>query len=497
MSSSLNPRSPRPHPPVTVIGAGLGGLSAAIHLRLAGHPVRIFERNPTPGGRANRLELNGVSFDTGPTLLNYPWVFEDLFRRAGRNLADYVTLLPVEPTVTYCWPDGRRLTLSRDRERLRQELEGFQDGAGAALDRFFADAQEKFRIAFEKLIPRNEDHFLRYFGALSLAEFRRTALWRSMYRELGRFFPSRYICEALGSYAMYLGGSPFQLPGTFSILPYGELAHGLWLPRGGIYALVEAIVRLAREIGVEIETACAVERILTDGDRVRAVRLAGKDTLPAELVVCNVDWPSAVTELLGEPPPRLAMSPAVVTYYWLVRERPAGLGHHTIFLPGDYRGAFRHLLRGRGLPPDPAFYVAAPPPPNNTTPASRQPLFVLVPTPTLSRLDQVDWTQALATLKEHILRRMFQSGFTLSPAGILSERIWTPHDWQQRFRLFDGSAFGAAHTLTQIGPFRPRNYSRRVRGLYFVGGSTNPGAGLPMVVISGRLVAERIASHVR
>jgi|YNPMSStandDraft_1061717.scaffolds.fasta_scaffold00148_24 phytoene desaturase len=493
----MSPHSPRRLPAVTIIGAGLGGLSAAIHLRLAGHPVRILERNPTPGGRANRLELDSVSFDTGPTLLNYPWVFEDLFRRAGKDFTDYVDLLPVEPTVAYCWTDGRRLTLSRDPERLRQELEAFENGAAAALDRFLADAKQKFRIALEKLVPQNQDHFLRYFGALSLGEFLRIALWRSMYSELGRFFRSRYIREALGSYAMYLGGSPFELPGTFSILPYGELAHGLWLPRGGIYALVEAIVRLARELGVEIQTGCPVERILTDRGRVRAVRLAGNETLPAELVVCNADWPAAVTELLAQRPPRLAMSPAVVTYYWLVRERPPGLGHHTIFLPADYRGAFRHLLRGRGLPPDPAFYVAAPPAPGNALAPSAQRLFVLVPVPTLSRLGAVNWAAALPALKEQILRRMFQSDLALSPAAILSERIWTPLDWKQRFCLFDGSAFGAAHTITQIGPFRPRNYSRRVRGLYFVGASTNPGTGLPMVVISGRLVAERIASHVR
>lgn len=497
MSPPAGTNSPRRLPAVTIIGAGLGGLSAAIHLRLAGHSVRILERNPTPGGRANRLEVDGVFFDTGPTLLNYPWVFEDLFRRAGKQLADYLDLRPVEPTVTYCWPEGRRLTLFRDPEKLRRELEAFENGAAAALDRFFADAEEKFRIAFEKLVPQNQDCFLRYFGALTPAEFLRTALWRSMYGELGRFFRSRYIREALGSYAMYLGGSPFALPGTFSILPYGELAHGLWLPRGGMYALVEAIVRLARELGVEIETGCTVERILTDGDRVRALRLAGNETLPAELVVCNADWPAAVTELLAQRPPRLAMSPAVVTYYWLVRERPQGLGHHTIFLPRDYRGAFRHLLRGRGLPPDPAFYVAAPPAFGDAPSASRQPLFVLVPVPTLSRLGEVNWAEALPGLKEQILDRMFHSGFALPPAAILAERIWTPLDWKQRFRLFDGSAFGAAHTLSQIGPFRPRNYSRRLRGLYFVGSSTNPGAGLPMVVISGRLVAERIASHVR
>jgi phytoene desaturase len=485
-------------PPVTVIGAGLGGLSAAIHLRLAGHAVQILEKNAITGGRAGRLTLRGVRFDTGPTLLDYPWVFEELFQAAGRRLADYVELLPVEPMLTCCWSDGRRLTLSSRREELRAELERLEPGAGRALDRFFADAGEKFRIAFEKLIPRDAENPLRYFAALGWREWARTGLWRSMYGELGRFFRSRQIREALGCYAMYLGGSPFRLPGMFSLLPYGELAHGLWIPRGGMYALVEGMERLARELGVQIRTGCRVERILVEQDRVRAVRLADGEQSPAELAVCNVDLPAAMTDLLGQRPPRIAMSPAVVTYYWIVRRRPAGLGHHTIFLPQDYRGAFRRLQYGSGLPADPAFYVAAPPPDGAKAGADwLQPLFVLVPAPPLSRLAGVDWPRAVACLREQILKRMDQSGIALPAAELVEERVWSPPEWKERFGLFDGSAFGAAHTLGQIGPFRPRNYSRRIRGLYFTGASTNPGTGLPMVVISGRLTAERIASHVR
>lgn len=482
---------------VTVIGAGLGGLSAAIHLRLCGHRVTVFEAGPGAGGRANRLQVGGLRFDTGPTLLNYPWVFEELFRAAGRDFRAAVELRRIEPTVGYRWPDGTRLTLSGDLERLRDEFERIEAGAARRLGEFLADAGEKFRIAFQKLVPRNEEGPLRYFAPLTARELLRTALWRSMYAELRRFFRSRYLVEALGSYAMYLGGSPFELPGLFSILPYGELAHGLWLPRGGIYTLVEAIEALARELGVAIRTGCRVERILTENGRVVGVRLAEGDSHPSSVVVSNLDLPSTLAELVGQPPPPLRMSPAVLTFYWVVARRPEGLGHHTIYLPSDYRAAFDQLNRGTGVPAEPAFYVAAPGAADpDVADGGSSPVFVLVPVPLLSRLGRLDWAAARDRIRQFVLRRVRDSGVSLAPSEILAERILTPEDWRRRFGLFDGSAFGAAHTLDQMGPFRPRNYSRRFRGLYFTGASTTPGTGMPMVVLSGKLVAERIAEHV-
>ncbi len=477
-----------------VVGAGLGGLSAAVYLRLAGRDVRVLEANAQTGGRANRIEWGGYRFDTGPSLLNYPWVFEAFFAAAGRRLRDAVDLLPVDPSIRFRWPDGTSLELGCRADALRETFERIEPGSAGRLAAFLADAERKYHLAFRKLVTTNEDNPLRWFGRMTPRELLATAAWRSLYGELGRFFRSRYLREALGSYAMYLGGSPWQLPGLFSILPYGEIAYGLWLPRGGVYALVEAMTKLALELGVDVRTGCPVARIETARGAVRGVALRGGGRIDAPVVVSNVDVPTTRAELLGAPARPPPMTSGVITFYWALRAPPPGLGHHTIFLPSDFRRCFRELQRT--LPAEPAFYVSVP---TGTDPALAPPggaaVFVLVPTPVLSRMGPVDGPALVARVRGQVLDRLRREGVEGLPDGILHETVYTPADWRAQFGLFDGSAFGAAHTLFHLGPFRDRNADRRRRGLYYVGAGTTPGTGLPLVVLGGRMTAERVAAR--
>ncbi|HZG53957.1 MAG TPA: FAD-dependent oxidoreductase, partial [Pyrinomonadaceae bacterium] len=269
---------------VLIVGGGLGGLSAAIHLRLAGFAVSLYEANERVGGRANTIERDGFRFDTGPSLLNYPWVFEQLFAAAKRNLHDYVKLLPVDPSIRFQWQDGTRFTLSSDLRKFLAECERLEPGSRPRVFAFMRDAEAKYQIAFEKMVNRNEDNPLKWFGALRPSELRRTSVWRSFDGQLRRYFKSRHLREALGSYAMYLGGSPYTLPGMFTILPYGEMAYGLWLPEGGVYGLVRGITKLAVELGVEIHTNRRVRRIATEQGRITGLELADGSFRASRLV---------------------------------------------------------------------------------------------------------------------------------------------------------------------------------------------------------------------
>ncbi|HEY6403336.1 MAG TPA: phytoene desaturase family protein [Blastocatellia bacterium] len=484
------------------MGGGMGGLSAAIYLRLAGYEVTIYEANERVGGRANRIERDGFRFDTGPSLLNYPWVFERLFEAAGRRLSDYVNLLPVDPSVSFQWADGVRLTLSSDARRLLAECERVEPGSRPAMLAFLRDAGAKYRTAFEKLVSHNADNPLTWLGRLSIGELARLGVWRSLDGELGRFFHSRYLREALGSYAMYLGGSPYELPGLFSILPYGELAYGLWLPAGGIYGLIEGVERLARELGVIIHTGRRVSRIVMNKRKVTGVELADGYMHHSRIVVSNVDALTTKTELITDKllatrmwaqTVKTKLTPGVLTFYWGVRGRVEEIGHHTIFLPRDYRAAFADLFKEKRIPSDLPFYVSVPSATDpSLAPAGDSVMFVLAPTPLLSQTPSLAWPEITRTVRERVLERLRLHGLDLAPERIVIEEVYTPEDWRRRFGLYDGSAFGAAHTFFQVGPFRARNYDEEVDGLFYVGASTTPGTGLPMVTLSGKLVAERI-----
>ena len=479
-----------------VVGAGIGGLSSAIYLASQGFHVTLVESNETLGGRANVISASGYRFDTGPSLLNYPWVFEELFSVAGKILADELELLKIDPAINFFWPDGSNLELSSDLFKLSQELERFDPGSSSGLLKFLSDARLKYEIAFSRLVTRNSHSVIGWFRSAGLSNLMKLGLFRSMDSQLSKYFKSQRIKEALGSYAMYLGGSPHQLRGIFSILPYGELHHGLWFPKGGIYSLVEKISEIAQLNGVKIINSTRVEQIITKDSMVIGVRTSNNAFIQADIVVSNVDVKST-QKLLNDDvryTRKLRMTPGVITFYMGIKKKFDNVTHHTIFLNNEYQKSFKQIIDGGRIPDNPPFYISIP---SNSdpdlAPKGSSSVFVLVPVPTLSHHRNVNWPATVSQIRASVKHRLSQHGISFEESDVEFEEIWTPVDWKNKFGLHDGSAFGAAHLIRQIGPFRPPNKSNSIKGLYYVGASTTPGTGLPMCVLSGKMVAERIS----
>ncbi|MDA0676474.1 MAG: phytoene desaturase family protein [Chloroflexi bacterium] len=488
-----------------VVGGGVGGLSVAIHLALRDYRVSIFESNSRVGGRANILEFDGFKFDTGPSLLNYPWVFDELFQAAGTSLAQELDLIRVDPAIKFYWPDKETFQLSSDLTCLSQECRRLDPRDGVGLFNFLKDARHKYNLSFDRLVTRNADSPLSWFSAAGVTNLTKLGLFRSMDSQLGKHFHSNKIREAFGSYGMYLGGAPYDLPGIFSIIPFGELEHGLWLPKGGMYGLIEAMERVAVRLGVDIRTNSPVGSIDSENDRVVGVNLADGSKESASVVVSNVDVPTTMTRLLGAKskassdgykPPK--MTPGVITYYLgLDRELPE-LNHHSVFLPENPKQAYDQLMNQGKVPDDLPFYVSVA---SNSdpalAPAGKSGVFLLAPVPLLSQIPGTDWQRVTEQLRSQMFQRMNEQGIAISEKDVVSQKSWSPVDWSDQFGLFDGSAFGAAHNFRQIGPFRPRNISSDISGLFFAGASTTPGTGVPMCVLSGKMAADRISDWAR
>ena len=485
-----------------VVGAGVGGLSTAIYLSLEGYRVTVFESNESCGGRANLLEFEGFRFDTGPSLLNYPWVFDEMFRAAGSSLRQELQLNRVDPAIKFFWPDGETFQVSSDLTRLASECRRLDSGDTAGLFSFLHDARNKFSLSFDRLVSRNANSPLSWFAAAGLTNLPRLGLLRSMDSEIGRHFKNKRIRDAFGSYGMYLGGAPTDLPGIFSIIPFGEIEYGLWLPKGGMYSLIQAMQGTAERLGVEIVTGCPVKNIDTDSDRVTGITLQDGSFEPSQVVVSNVDVPTTMTRLVGASDIKRyrapQMTPGVLTYYLAVDRELPELGHHSVFLPDDPGHAYRQLMKKGVIPDDLPFYVSVA---SNTDPGmapkGKSAVFILVPVPLVSQTGHVNWQDESARLLERVQARLKVHRITIADSDIIQQQTMTPIDWSDQFGLYDGSAFGASHNLRQIGPFRPKNFSPRFKGLFFTGASTTPGTGVPMCVLSGKMAADRVVKWLR
>jgi phytoene desaturase len=484
---------------VIVIGAGIGGLSAAIRLAAAGRRVIVLEQNEAVGGKMRQVEAAGFRWDTGPSVITMRGVFEELFAAAGRRLDDYLALAPVEPLTRYFYEDGATLDVTRDWPALADQIAvqfGEREVEGYAA--YLAYAARLHRIT-GPLFIYGERPGLHSLRRVTLADALRLEPWLRMHAAIGRAVRSTQLRQLLGRFATYVGASPYTAPATLGVISHVELTQGVWYPRGGVFTIAAALARLAGELGVDVRTGCRVEQVIVKDGRASGVALADGSSLQADAVLSDVDVATVYNRLLpvgavsAARAQRLARAKMSCSGFVLllgVRGPHPRLAHHNIFFCRDYRQEFADIF-GRGAPAAaPTIYLAIT---SKTDPADAPPghenWYILVNAPALG--PGFDWRTRRAAYRDLVLAQLARFGIDVS-AQIAVERVLTPLDLEARTGSWRGALYGELFDSPWVAFRRPTSRAGDIRGLYLAGGTVHPGGGVPMVALSGRLAAQAI-----
>ncbi len=485
---------------VTVVGAGPGGLAAAILLAGAGLKVTVLERLPWVGGRTAAFQEDGFRFDTGPTFFLYPKVLEEIFESAGYDLRREVELVRLDPQYRLVFGAGGDLLASPDIAELDRHVTALSPEDRGSVQRFLDDNRDKF----ERFRPCIESPFLSWRDALSARVMRLLPSirpWRSLERELASYFRDPRVRLAFSFQSKYLGMSPFQCPSLFSILSFLEYEYGVFHPIGGCGALTEAMARVARELGVDIRLNEPVREILFDGRRAVGAR-TDAGVYRSDALLINADFARAMSRLVPDrlrrrwTDARIArkkFSCSTFMLYLGIDGRYDHVPHHSIYISRDYERNLDEIENRHVLSADPSFYVQnAGVTDPSLAPRNKSTLYVLVPV--THQHPNVDWRREAGRFRERVLSRLPEIGIEDVERRIRYERMVTPADWDEGFEIHRGATFNLAHNLGQMLHLRPRNRFEDLDGVYLVGGGTHPGSGLPVIfqsaLITSRLMLE-------
>ncbi|HET7142620.1 MAG TPA: phytoene desaturase family protein, partial [Anaerolineales bacterium] len=462
---------------ILVIGAGIGGIVAATHLAQHGLKVTLLEKNSRAGGRCDRISRDGHHFDTGPTLLVMPLLYEAEFNALGTSMHEKLDLQRVDPTYQLVFDDGSQLALTSDMKSMQEQLETFEVGSFQGLLRYMDEGHRHYHLSIEKLVNRDFRKASEFFRFENIPLLYQLKPLVNHYRNISAYFDDPRLKAAFTFQDVYMGLSPFEAPATFSMMPYTELAHGVYYPRGGMYSIVEALMGLAREAGVEFIFDSAVEKIDVNATHTRGVIVDGQ-LLEADAVLANADLPYVYNALLpdenlAESFTRKRFSCSVISFFWGLDKTYATLEPHTLFLASDYRENFERIIRDLSLPANPSLYIHAPARLDPAmSPRGGDTLIAIVPVGHMSENSEQDWSALRDVARQQVFRRLAALGITDLEAHIKFETTFTPLSWRKRYNLMKGSTHGLCHNLTQLGYFRPGNRHPRYHNLYFTGAST-------------------------
>ncbi len=483
---------------VIVIGAGIGGIAASARLAKAGCQVTVIEKNSAPGGRVNQIVRDGHRFDTGPTLYLMPEIFEETYRALGTTVQNHLDLRRIDPTYRINWDDGSELALTSDLINLQSQLEEMEPGSFGGLLNYLAEGNRHYHVSLEKFIGRNFLNIFEYFNLKNLPLIFQAKALVKHYANASRYFHHPRLRAAFTFQDMYLGVSPFDALATYSLLQYTELADGVWYPMGGFYSVIKDMVSIAENLGVEFIYNRPARKINVDGRRATSIVLEDGEEIRGDVILANADLPYVYRSLLPDPQQsqklqKLKYTCSTIMFYWGVDKQFPEIGHHNVFLSDDYAGSFDQIFNQHTLPKDPSFYIHAPTRTDlSAAPEGQDSLFVLIPVSHIDESNRSNWDRLVDISRKSVINRLEQKGVKDLEKHLKFEIIYTPLNWENDYNLEKGSTFGLSHNFMQVGYFRPANRHRKWENLYFVGSSTHPGGGVPIALLSARLVTERI-----
>jgi phytoene desaturase len=486
---------------VVVVGAGLAGLSAALRLAGAGREVTVLEREDVPGGRNGLLERRSPTvhgtyrFDTGPTVLTMPDLIADALDCVDERLEDWLELAPVDPLYRAYYPDGSTLDVRADVGEMAAEVErvcGPREAQGYL--RYVEFVSRLYRYEMTDFIDRNIDSPLDLVTA-NLARLVAVGGFRRLAPKVAQYLRDPRTQRVLSFQSMYAGLSPYDALALYAVIAYMDSVAGVFFPKGGMHAVPRALAGAAEKAGVALRYGTTVRRVLVEHGRAVGVETDDGERVGADVVVLNPDLPVAYRELLppGCTPRRVARQSYSPSCFLLLAgstQTYTRTSHHNIHFGRSWRGVFDELIERRQLMSDPSVLVTNPTRSDpSLAPDGRQIYYVLVPTPNLSA--GIDWGVIGPRYRDEVVARLEGLGYVGFGDATEVEDVTTPADWARR-GMEQGAPFAAAHSFRQTGPFRARNLAPRVDGVVFAGSGTQPGVGVPMVLLSGRLAAERI-----
>ncbi|KAA0959093.1 phytoene desaturase [Planococcus sp. ANT_H30] len=485
---------------IVIVGGGLGGLSSAVTLAHAGFDVELFEKNNHLGGKLMPVKLGSYHFDFGPNTITMPDVFNSVISQTGESPQDYLNFIPLEVHTRNHFPDGRAFDFTNDQQQMIYQLQSFDPVAAEKYKAFIKEISRLYALSKRYFFPVTFQSWRDYLSpslGFALLQVRPA---ESMHHFFQRYFTDPYLVQAFDRYATYIGSSPYRAPATFSMIAYLELVEGVYYTKGGNTGIADAFAAVARKSGARLHTGTEVAKIVTADKKAVGIELADGTHVAADLVILNGDLLSAFPALVEEAKrPSLsdakvaAFEPSISAFVITVglTKRLDILKHHNVFFSSNYQKEFSDLFEASAYSDEPTVYISN----SSYTDSSVSPdgdnLFILVNAPALTKQGHLQIDPE--AYKERIYDFLFSYGVDIR-SYLAEEKIFTPTFIREKFGSFRGALYGPSSNKRKDAFLRPANASRDIQNLYFVGGSTHPGGGSPMVVLSGLNVAEKIIS---